>query len=101
MPPAQVVQTSPSSVTGEFFFSLGGANGRMTATADGFVLRAGDGVVEADKPALKGAYKALREKLRENGSLAPIAGSLTIYALSRIFLCAHRLPPARSCTEAR
>jgi Domain of unknown function (DUF4357) len=76
LPPAPAVHTPPSTVTGEFFFSLGGASGRMTATADGFVLHAGDGVVKADKPALKGTYKALREKLRENGSLVPIAGSV-------------------------
>lgn len=74
IPPAPTVPASPTAVTGEFFFSFGGATGRMTATADGFVLHAGEGVVRADKLSIGATYKALRQKLLDKDALVPIAG---------------------------
>ncbi|MDQ2883819.1 MAG: GIY-YIG nuclease family protein [Actinomycetota bacterium] len=72
-PPAQEIHNSPNTAMGEFFFSLGGATGSMTATADSYVLHAGDGVLLADKDSFHGTYKATRQKLLENHALVPIA----------------------------
>lgn len=74
IPPAPAVPVSQIAVTGEFFFSLGGATGCMTATADGFVLHAGEGVVRADKSSIGATYKALRQKLLGKDALVSIAG---------------------------
>lgn len=71
--PAPSGHAQSRAVTGEFFFALGDVTGCMTATPEGFVLHAGEGVARADKPHLGGTYKALRDKLRETGALVPIA----------------------------
>lgn len=66
--------TPANAVAGEFFFSLGNAHGRMTATVDGgYLLHRGEGVINADKPGISGSYKVLRKKLRDDHILVPIA----------------------------
>lgn len=71
--PAATAPISPIAATGEFFFSLSDATGCMTATADGFILHAGDGIVRSDKPSLGNTYKALRQRLLDKEALVPIA----------------------------
>lgn len=74
IPPVPAVPASPIALTGEFFFSLGGATGCMTATVDGFVLHAGEGVLRADKSSIGATYKAVRQKLLDKDKLVPVAG---------------------------
>ncbi|PZS40179.1 MAG: hypothetical protein DLM62_04260 [Pseudonocardiales bacterium] len=94
-PPTLAMHTPPKTATGEFLFSLGGAAGCMTATADGYVLHAGEGILLADKQSFKGTYKALREELRKSGALLPIAEKL-----NHLRLVADLPLPSRSAAGA-
>jgi hypothetical protein len=58
-----------------FTFSTGGASARSRETDDGFVVLAGSTAKAAISPTFQAGYRALRDRLVADGSLAPAASA--------------------------
>lgn len=71
-PPSPEQPEPLNAPTGEYFFSVGKASGKMTVDQDGYTLLPGDGVARGHKPSLSGTYKTLRDKFLANGTLEPL-----------------------------